>query len=47
MSWESVKNSYHGVSPITGKIENQIFINKIYANVDGVSETVCIPESAI
>ena len=31
MSWESVKNSYHGVSPITGKIENQIFINKIYA----------------
>lgn len=31
MSWEQVKNSYHGVSPITGKIENQIFINKIYA----------------
>ena len=31
MSWESVKNSYHGVSPITGKIPNQIFVNKIYA----------------
>ena len=31
MSWENVKNSYHGVSPITGKIPNQIFVNKIYA----------------
>lgn len=31
MSWESVKNSYHGISPITGKIPNQIFVNKIYA----------------
>ncbi len=31
MNWESVKNSYHGVSPITGKIANQIFVNKIYA----------------
>ena len=31
MSWESMKNSYHGISPITGKIPNQIFVNKIYA----------------
>ena len=31
MNWESVKNCYHGVSPITGKIQNQIFVNKIYA----------------
>lgn len=31
MCWEQVKNSYHGTSAITGKIENQIFINKIYA----------------
>lgn len=31
MSWEKVKNSYHGQSPITGLIPNQIFINKIYA----------------
>ncbi len=31
MSWEGVKNSYHGISPITGKIPNQIFVNKIYA----------------
>lgn len=31
MSWEDVKNSYHGVSPITGKIQNQVFVNKLYA----------------
>lgn len=31
MTWEHVKNSYHGRSPITGLIPNQIFINKIYA----------------
>ncbi|HBU11327.1 MAG TPA: hypothetical protein DEB31_00895 [Clostridiales bacterium] len=31
MSWERVKNSYHGTSPLTGKIANQIFINKVYA----------------
>lgn len=31
MNWEDVKNSYHGISPITGKIQNQIFVNKIYA----------------
>ncbi len=30
-TWEKVKNSYHGRSPITGLIPNQIFINKIYA----------------
>lgn len=31
MSWDRVKNSYHGRSPITGLIPNQIFVNKIYA----------------
>lgn len=31
MSWETVKNSYHGVAPLTGKIQNQIFVNKMYA----------------
>ena len=30
-TWEKVKNCYHGQSPITGLIPNQIFINKIYA----------------
>lgn len=31
MSWEKVKNSYHGQSPITGLIPNQIYVNKIMA----------------
>ncbi len=31
MSWEGMKNCYHGVSPLTGKIQNQIFVNKLYA----------------
>lgn len=33
MTWESVKNSYHGRSPITSVIQNQIFVNKIHAMV--------------
>lgn len=31
MVWEKQKKSMHGVSPVVGKIPNQIFINKIYA----------------
>ena len=31
MSWESIKNSYHGVSPITWNIQNQMFVNKSFA----------------
>lgn len=31
LTWEEAKNSFHGVSPITGKIANQQYINKIYA----------------
>ncbi len=31
LNWESVKNSYHGVSPVTSGIPNQIFVNKQYA----------------
>ena len=31
MSWEKEKNTYHGRSPITGLIPNQIFINKTFA----------------
>lgn len=31
MSWEKVKNSYHGQSPVTALIPNQIFINKLFA----------------
>lgn len=31
MSWDRVKNSFHGVSPVTGAIPNQIAINKLYS----------------
>lgn len=31
IQWEKVKNSYHGQSPITGLIDNQIYVNKIMA----------------
>lgn len=31
MTWDRVKDSYHGRSPVTGLIPNQIFVNKIYA----------------
>ena len=31
LSWETMKNCYHGISPLTGKIQNQIFVNKLYA----------------
>ena len=31
MNWESVKSCYHGQSPITGLIPNQIFVNKLFA----------------
>ena len=31
MSWDKIKNSYHGQSAITGLIPNQIFVNKLWA----------------
>lgn len=31
MSWEEIKNSYHGQAAVTGLIPNQIFVNKCYA----------------
>lgn len=31
MNWESVKGSFHGVSPLTSAIPNQIFVNKLFA----------------
>lgn len=31
MSWEKVKNNYHGRAAITGLIPNQIFVNKMWA----------------
>jgi hypothetical protein len=43
-SWEAVKNSYHGVSPLTGKIENQRFVNKIYAMSMVFTEQMAFPK---
>lgn len=31
MNWDRRKNSFHGISPVSGLIPNQIFINKMYA----------------
>jgi hypothetical protein len=31
ISWDKVKNSYHGQAAVTGLIPNQIFINKLFA----------------
>lgn len=31
MSWDKIKNSYHGQAAVTGLIPNQIFINKLFA----------------
>lgn len=31
MAWDIRKNSYHGQSPITGLIPNQLFVNKLWA----------------
>lgn len=44
MSWEKVKNSYHGVSPITGKIQNQIFVNKIFAMAMEYQKKMAFPK---
>lgn len=33
MNWETVKNSFHGVSDVTGLIPNQLYINKIAAMI--------------
>lgn len=30
-NWDTRKNSYHGQSPITGMVPNQVFINKMFA----------------
>lgn len=31
MSWDTIKNSYHGQAAVTGLIPNQIFVNKLFA----------------
>ena len=44
MSWEREKNCCHGVSPLTGRINNQIFINKIYAMAMEYQKNMAFPK---
>lgn len=45
-SWEESKNSYHGVSPITGKIPNQQYVNKMYAMAMHYTKMYAFPKVA-
>lgn len=44
MPWEKDKNSYHGISPMTGQINNQIFVNKIYAMAMEYQKSFAFPK---
>ena len=44
MSWERVKNTYHGQAAITGKIQNQIAVNKLYAMALHHAKTMAFPK---
>lgn len=44
MSWDRVKNSYHGVSPVTEAIPNQIAINKLYSMYVQCIKQVAFPK---
>ena len=44
MPWESRKNSYHGVSPITAIIPNQIYVNKEYAMAMEYTQKMAFPK---
>lgn len=43
-SWEAVKNCYHGASPLTGKIHNQTFVNKLYAMAMEYTKKMAFPK---
>jgi len=44
MSWEREGRSYHGVSPLTGKRPNQIFVNKLYAMAMEYAKNMAFPK---
>lgn len=44
MSWDKVKNSYHGQAAISGLIPNQVFINKLYAMAMRHVKTMAFPK---
>ena len=47
MSWEQIKNSYHGQAAITGLIPNQIAVNKLWAMAICTSATLLSPRSSM
>lgn len=44
MSWRHKKDSYHGVSPITGVRQNQIMINKYYMMLNEFTKKLSFPK---
>lgn len=44
MSWEERKRNYHGQSPITGLIPNQIYVNKLFAMVMLFTQNMGFPK---
>ena len=44
MTWERVKNSYHGMSPLSAVINNQKFINKLYAMAMMFTQKMAFPK---
>lgn len=43
-SWEKVKHSCHGVSPITSRIANQIYVNKLMAMAMEYNKKMAFPK---
>jgi hypothetical protein len=44
MPWRSVKNAYHGESPLTSQIQNQIMINKYYMMLNEFMKLLAFPK---
>jgi hypothetical protein len=44
MNWETVKNSFHGMSEVTGVIPNQIYVNKLAAMIMMATMYVSFPK---
>ncbi len=44
MSWDEIKNSYHGQAIVTGMIPNQIYVNKMWAMIMHHQKTMAFPK---
>ena len=44
MTWEQRKRNYHGQSPITGLIPNQIYVNKLFAMIMVFTQNMGFPK---